>query len=811
MKKTQKRKLFIAFCLTVVASLSAGLGLFVYAAGEIEEEPTTLVISTNITSFSYMDSSIERIEIGKDVTRINFAALSTAKNLKEIIVDPANNYFCNYITTVDDIEVNDGILYSTPFVYEDGNWFHQWGEKTVIAAYPVGKTETTFKTPDFVTTVGSYAFARQSHLTSVEFSGGYGEDGNAWGVQTLEDYIFFGSAGITKDKVKFPVSLSVLQINNPTLFGGYDGSKSVTVSGDAVIDDASLTKDTDGRMCVTINKNISNHYFNNSAVERIYIGKDVTELKHTMFSTARSLREFSVDGENTRYMSLNGVLYEKDAKGNPVELVFYPIGKEDYSYQTPDTVTAIGPYGLARQRNLVELRLSGGLIDTGKVDKEGNPITEPWGLQTLNDNCFFNSTSIKKWDYPASIVNIASTAYNGGVSISYLLVSDTASINKVPSVNITTLEFLDGVTEIKHSNLMFGQKLQEIIIPASVTEIEFIYVTTGSLGGEVTYFDNWTFADNTYFKNLTTITVAEDNTVYASDGIGIWEKKTGTLMATASANTKPFMGTKKLYWETPAAVTKIAKCGLLLGKVETVKIGKNVTEIEEGALRNIDMYNAAAIKTITVEEGNNNFISYDGVLFSKDMIRLVKYPSKHNLSNIFLGSATYEPTRMDQDYGLTESQTHYFSDCYIIPKTVKKIDSFAFEKVSYYDANWNPVGIKYLYIPAFDYNTQTDGNTANYVNDHVIKFGEESFGQQGLGEITLYLPIANKNFYLYKHDEENKEVSGSFSDFSNAVGINTYNIDYVEDYSSSIVQGEGDPFMIKYGLYGTSEYVKPVA
>jgi len=801
MKKTQKRRFFIALCLTMVSSLFAGLGLFAYAAGE-EENSKTLVISTNITSFSYMDSSIERIEIGKDVTRINFAALSTAKNLKEIIVDPANNYFCNYITTIDGKEVNDGILYSTPFVYEDGNWFHQWGEKTVLAAYPVGKTETTFKTPDFVTTVGAYAFARQRNLTSVEFSGGYGEDGNAWGVQTLEDYIFFGSAGITKDKVKFPVSLSVLQINNPTLFGGYDGSKSVAVSGDAVINDASLTKDTDGRMCVTINKNIGNHYFNDSAVERIYVGKDVTELKHTMFSTARSLSEFIVDEENTKYMSLNGVLYEKDAKGNPVELVFYPIGKEDYSYQTPDTVTAIGPYGLARQRNLVELRLSGGLTDKG----------EPWGLQTLNDNCFFNSTSIKKWDYPASIVNIASTAYNGGVSITHLLVSDTASISKVPSVNITTLEFLDGVTEIKHNDLMFGQKLQEIIIPASVSNIEFIYVTEGSSGGQVTYTDNWTFADSTYLKNLTTITVAENNSVYASDGIGIWEKATGTLRATASASTKPFMGTKKLYWETPAAVTKIAKCGLLLGMAEIIKIGKNVTEIEEGALRNMDMYNAAAIKSITVEEGNTNFTSYDGVLFSKDMTRLIKYPSKHNLSNIFSGSATYEPTKEEKENGFEGDQNRYFSDCYVIPKTVKKVDSYAFEKVTYYDADWNTAGLKYFYIPAFDFNTETDGKTENYVNNHVIKFGEEAFGQQGLSGIALYLPIVNKNFYLYKHDKDNKEeVPSSFSEFATAVGLNKYNIDYVENYSSSTVQGEGDPFMIKYGLYGTSEYVKPAA
>ena len=843
-----KAKNFIALlcALTMTASVSFATVGTAYAQDnatvQAEETENDLGIYTDTdgkkaveltsTSVSHLlfNTEVERLYLrlpaliqGSSVNTINAYVLSSMPNLEEIIV------------TGDDYDEKTGTWNSCYFCSEDGVLYlratDEWGYNSTtsgpgkLVCYPVGKTDEEYVAPETVTSVGSYAIARHTKgLKKVAFpktteeeeikENGQTVDKNNdgkpdtqmvdHGITSIDDYAFFGTTSV--ETWEFPDTLPEAQRNNSTLFGGYDGSQTVTIEGDTVLSDDNLTTDDDGDKSARIDSNsVSQYLFRNSAVERVYIGANVTEVSPSMFSTARELKEFVVDENNEKYMSQDGVLYEKSESGDPEKLVFYPTAKEETSFTTPSTVKTIGAYGIGRQRNLLELNLSE-------------------GLTTIEDNAFFNSISIGTWSFPKSLPTDQLSnpeVFTGGTKVDHLLVYDLALLDAIKSTsvisNCTVLEFMEGITELTQEDLSVSQQLEEFIIPASVERIEFARPYDSGEGY------SFIFADYN-MKSLQKITVAEDNDVYASDGVGIWEKQTGILRATAAFNTDPFGGTRVGYWETPDEVTEIAECGLILGSVQTVQIGKNVTKIANGGIR-AHKSGEASLAAITVAERNEYFTSYDGVLFSKDMTRLIKLPPQINLSGVFTGSATYDYTQWEVDnmwYGTEGSSTRYFSDCYMIPKTVRTIDSYAFEDaVNFYTEG----KIKYLYFPSFEYSEAANGSTPNYINDHILQMGE----RVGLDmySAVYYLPNANYRYYLYEYGADNKEVAGPVpSDFCEKIGLAThsdyndpnsplvmdeYSLGYIEQYASSMVAGEGDPFVIRYSEYGTPNYVKPAA
>ena len=117
---------------------------------------------TAINDVAFINTSIQKVEIGKSVTSINDGAFSDCRSLKSITVDEDNTVYKSI----------NGNLYT-----EDG--------KTLIR-YAVGKTDTSFTIPDSVTNIGLGAFNNCGSLefvvipdsvTSIGNSAFYGCDG----------------------------------------------------------------------------------------------------------------------------------------------------------------------------------------------------------------------------------------------------------------------------------------------------------------------------------------------------------------------------------------------------------------------------------------------------------------------------------------------------------------------------------------------------------------------------------------------------------------------------------------------------------
>lgn len=612
---------------------------------------------------------------------------------------------------------------------------------------------------------------------------------------------------------------------------GYEGTQVVDDFLTSILDNSELTTDQDQKLSYTIDKNFGKFYFSNSNVQRLNIGANVTEFDPVSLSTARKLEEINVDAANANFVSIDGVLYRKGTDGKAQELLFYPIGKTDESFTTPEGVYRIGDYAISRQRHLQELILSEGISEFGNYT-------------------FFNSTSIQKWSFPSTLnadklVGLGNTAFTNGAGIKELKIYNTKAIDDIldtdlngqPAffVNITKVEFMDTVTTISNEELFGFKNVQEMIIPATVTSI-------GKLAkpeiGEENYND--VLKDAIILpKSLKKLTIAEDNPVYKTDGFGIWTKKDGTLRGMVTGNDAPFLGEYN-YYETPDEVTTISSWSLILGdNLKRLKINKNVTKIEENAIITGDGiskifgtyyvgYGAqpnSALEYIEVDDDNANYEDLNGILFSKDGKNLIKFPNKYQLSNLFgTGSSQYEATKEEVDRGGAadgEKVTRYYNKMYAIPEQVTTISSLAFDNVS---EGYRPMAddstIQFLYFPKFAL-SENDKKTPNYINDHIIKIENNAFGFDDFpSPLEIFFPSGYSDYYLHQYNANNAQVKKDNApayndDLLKKMHIYTEKqtsgdktewvysdkIQYFNEYSNATeVNKGGDPFMVEKGF-----------
>ncbi len=100
-------------------------------------------------------------------------------------------------------------------------------------------------------------------------------------------------------------------------------------------------------------------------------------------------------------------------------------------------------------------------------------------------------------------------------------------------------------------------------------------------------------------------------------------------------------------------------------QIETIYIPKTITEIDSRALANVP-----TLKSITVDKDNPNYLSFDGVLFSKDKKTLITYPSGKNVKK----NTLYDFVETIESYGVSDNE---YVEELIIPEGVKTLKANA--------------------------------------------------------------------------------------------------------------------------------------
>ena len=201
-----------------------------------------------------------------------------------------------------------------------------------------------------VTAIGESAFEDAIFLTSVELPEG---------VTSIGRWAFYGCDGL--ESVNIPESVTAI---GQSAFDGCESLESIVIP--------------DGVTTIS-----SWAFFSCRSLESVYIPDSAAEIGSGVFSFCTSLQSINTGSQNVNYSSFDGVLFNK----NGTELVQYPAGKEDETYEVPNGVTSIRDEAFAGSYNLTNAVISESVSEIGEGAFRGSAylesVTLPYGLTEI--------------------------------------------------------------------------------------------------------------------------------------------------------------------------------------------------------------------------------------------------------------------------------------------------------------------------------------------------------------------------------------------------------------------------------------------
>ncbi len=184
----------------------------------------------------------------------------------------------------------------------------------------------------------------------------------------------------------------------------------------------------------------------------IYIPGSVTNIMASSFLGCSSLMSINIDESNPAYLSVNGVLYNKDK----TELILVPAAKDIKEFTVPDSVVSIGGDAFFNCSLLTNIIIPNSVTSIGNYAFDGcsslTDIAIPDSVTSLGSYSFFDCTSLKNITISNSITSIGNcTFYN--------------------CTSLTDITIPNSVTSIGYYSFADCGSLTGITIPDSVTNI----------------------------------------------------------------------------------------------------------------------------------------------------------------------------------------------------------------------------------------------------------------------------------------------------------------------------------------------------
>ena len=372
----------------------------------------------------------------------------------------------------------------------------------------------------------------------------------------------------------------------------------------------------------------SRHFRRPDRVPSLSIPASVTAIEQDVFSNWggwNSLVSITVDPDNAFFASHDGVLFNR----NMTAIIHVPRAKE-------------GPFVIpASVQNIAERQFMGRNLSS---------VVIPQGVTSIPNQAFQGARNLAAVVIPSSVTHIGNNAFLDSGLTSVTLPAGLTHIGQgaFGNASFTSITIPPGVTHIGN-NAFMHTGLTSVTIPASVTNI-----------------GNNAFAGS---ADLTSITVEMGNRHFVSQEGVLFDRDMTSIVYFPNARAGSFA--------IPAGITSIgwAQFGGRAG-LTSIVIPASVTSIG-----NSTFDNSTSLTSITVDPDSEHFASVDGVLFSRDMTRLVRFPEGRG-------------------------------GTYSIPDTVTEIAGSAF--------------------------SGTSGLTGVYIPDSVTSIGHSAFAGSGL--VSVFIP-----------------------------------------------------------------------
>jgi len=194
-----------------------------------------------------------------------------------------------------------------------------------------------------------------------------------------------------------------------------------------------------------------------TSLETITIPDSVTSIGNYAFYGCSSLTSITVDENNNNYISVNGVLFNKD---KTLLLVYLCEKNDNTSYEIPSSVTSIG---------------SGAFSGCSSLETINIPI----GVTSIGDYSFSNCTSLETIIIPDGVTSIGSYAFYYCTSLETITIPTDSQLTSIGNSafygcnSLTSISIPDGVTSIGDYAFYECTSLKTINIPSSVTFIGY--------------------------------------------------------------------------------------------------------------------------------------------------------------------------------------------------------------------------------------------------------------------------------------------------------------------------------------------------
>ncbi len=286
---------------------------------------------TSIGNYAFSSCGLKNIEIPENVSDIDYCAFYNSTSLEDINVNKKNKEYYS----------EDGVLFSDK--YGNGSKYY------TLYCYPAGKLDKSYDIPNGVEIIESDAFAYCSHLENITISSSVGD---------IDYFAFRYCTGIKE--IIIPSNVVVL-------------------GNDAFFECTSLKK-------ITIENGVKRIYdkaFVGTAIQTVYIPESVEEIGSGAFMSD-NLQEIIVSENNSKYTSLDGILYTKDMK----TLHTYPGGRKETEYSMIEGINKIEYCAFSGNSHLKHLIISDGVAEIGGASFPAGLLTVriPMSVSSIGAN-----------------------------------------------------------------------------------------------------------------------------------------------------------------------------------------------------------------------------------------------------------------------------------------------------------------------------------------------------------------------------------------------------------------------------------------
>ncbi len=315
-------------------------------------------------------------------------------------------------------------------------------------------------------------------------------------------------------------------------------------------------------------------------LKSVTIPANVSSIGNFAFAWGKALAEINVDESNEAFCDIDGVLYSKDAK----TLIQYPAGKSDAEYTVPSGVNSIGVGAFDHCSALVNIFIPEGVksigIEAFSYCESLEYVEIPNGVESIEECVFYGCDSLTSIIIPESVKNIAS------YSVSYC-----SSLDAITFETKDAIIAPDMINECENLTTIYLYKYSTADAYFSAEDYEKIYLDEE--GGD----DPEEFIFEYRVNGEGTVAVAE----YFGDGGEVVIPSEVDGYTVTEIFDEVFLGCEEITKVTiPATVAKI---------------GESV------------FWGCSGLAEIEVDENNANYCDVDGVLFTKDMKKIIAYPA----------------------------------------------------------------------------------------------------------------------------------------------------------------------------------------